>query len=67
VTVNEFIGKIQYEGGIISALEYGLTYEDLDDQNTELARAWKDLERIWDDEFQPAVHAVEDLIPDEAW
>jgi hypothetical protein len=66
MTEVDFVGKIGYEGGIISALEYGLEADDLQDQDSDLAKAWADLEKKWE-KLQPALRAVEDLIPDDDW
>jgi len=39
VTTNEFIAAVAREGGVVSALNSGLKAVDLDDQNSELAKA----------------------------
>lgn len=40
----ETIDKIEYEGGVIDALEYGVKEDDFD--NPELKSAWKELSEI---------------------
>lgn len=60
----DVVGKIEWEGGIHGALVYGLTHEDIDEEALpELRAAWKKLEEAWRDYFQPAVDAVELLLP----
>lgn len=66
MTEEEFVGKIGYEGGIISALEYGLKADDLGDLGSPLAHAWGELQMAWT-KLQPKVRAVEALIPDDEW
>jgi hypothetical protein len=36
-------GKIEWEGGIFEALDYGIKTEDMPEGDTELAEAWRDL------------------------
>lgn len=62
----EFIAKISWEGGVMSALEYGLKWTDLEDQSTELAQRWRRLQDAYSN-FRPAIEQVEAVIPDESW
>jgi hypothetical protein len=62
MTPEEFADKVEWEGDVIEALEYGLTAEDLVDGP--LKTAWGRLEEAWKD-FKPALDAVEELL-DEA-
>ena len=66
MTEDKFIGKIHWEGGVLDALEYGLHVQDLDDQTTEFAAHWRELETIWRDQFEPAMTKVERYIYDTA-
>ena len=66
MTEEEFINKIIWEGGVMSALEYGLKQDDLAEPNTPLGHAWGELFMAWR-ALDPKVKAVEDLIPDDAW
>jgi len=63
LTEAEFVAKIDYAGGIIEALGYGLSADDLEDQESDLAQTWRDLERQYAD-FEVFVHAVEYAIDD---
>lgn len=45
MTEKDFAAKIEWEGGIPDALEYGLKSEDC--EPGELRNAWKDLEDRW--------------------
>jgi len=58
----DFISTVTWEGGVLGALEYGLTADKLEDQNSDLANAWRKLERIYAAQFQPALSAAEDII-----
>jgi len=62
----DFIGKVAWEGGIVGALEYGLTASDLQDPDSQLAKAWRRMEGAWA-KFENRRDRVQDLIPDEAW
>ena len=48
-TDEEFADKVDYEGGVFSALQYGLRASDLEDQDGDLAVRWKKLEAWWAD------------------
>jgi len=66
MTEQEFARKVEGEGGIIGALEYGLRASELADQESQLAKRWHHLEKGWA-KLQPRVANVEELLPDEAW
>ena len=66
MTEEQFINKIIWEGGVMSALEYGLRQDHLEEPNTPLGHAWGELLMAWR-EIDPKVRAVEALIPDDAW
>jgi len=65
MNTEEFAGKVEWEGGIEEALQYGLRSTDIDD-NPELEAAWAEMEKVWA-EWQVYVRAVEELLPDTAW
>jgi hypothetical protein len=47
MTEDEFLGKVEWEGGVLDALEYGLRASMLKDQNSKLASRWRALEAEW--------------------
>lgn len=53
--------KIEYEGGIMEALEYGLTCADMPEGDDELIQAWGKLATVYH-ELQPLAAAVEKLL-----
>lgn len=57
----EFAERVDYEGGAIAALEYGMTTSDLDNQDSNLATAWRRLEAAWE-QFEPYLREAEDLV-----
>ena len=66
MTPQDFAGKIEWEGGITGALDYGLKSTRLDPDDpasTPLREAWAVLEAAWN-EIQPAMRAVEDILED---
>jgi len=40
MTPEEFLDKVEWEGGIAQAVEYGLTSAHLDDPDSDFGRAW---------------------------
>ena len=60
---DEFLGKVEWEGGVLDALEYGLKAEHLKDQNRTLFIQWRLLEKAWKS-FQPTLGAVEQYFED---
>lgn len=45
----DFAGKVQWEGGVVDALDYGLKHTDLDiGEDDELRQVWQELEQQWD-------------------
>lgn len=46
MTPEDFLGKVEWEGGIDEALDYGLRASDLDGSDPELSEAWATLERL---------------------
>lgn len=66
MTSYEFSTKIEWEGGIVAALEYGLKSTDLDVPDgdplgDDLRRAWSQLETKWD-AMKDDITAVSELL-----
>lgn len=59
MTESDFAAKIEWEGGIVDALEYGLKYSDC--EPGELRNAWEKLEVKWAT-IQDEINAVEDIL-----
>lgn len=53
--------KVEWEGGLAEALEYGITAADMPD--AELKTAWRAMENAYK-KFTKAADAVQDLLPD---
>lgn len=63
--VDSFAAKVDWEGGVIDALDYGLKADDLDpadERSKPLREAWAEMERIYREAFAPAVSKVRDLL-----
>jgi hypothetical protein len=64
VTPDELLCKIEWEGGIFEALDYGCAREALDTDDPNLARLWGELTTKWlelaplSEQFQRALQAV---------
>lgn len=65
MTDEEFANKVDYEGGIFSALEYGLSAEDIKDKEGALYTSWLELEAKYL-ELKPLCTRVQDNL-DRAW
>lgn len=48
MTPSEFIDKVECEGGILEALDYGLRAKDMDDSDPSFKAAWQRLETKFD-------------------
>lgn len=57
--------KIEWEGGVFEALDYGLNASDMPEGDQELMNAWSDLEVAWN-AMQPLIIRVDMLIYGEA-
>lgn len=57
----EVAEKVGWEGGIIDAVEYGLTVDDMPEGDTELREAWNALLTAWRG-LIPLEEAVERLL-----
>jgi hypothetical protein len=56
-------GKIEWEGGILEALDYGIKTGDMPEGDEELAEAWAKLEASFR-QTSALAEAVEDLLPE---
>lgn len=56
--------KIEWEGGIMEALDYGIKTEDMPEGDTELAEAWEKLRTAWK-ALEPLTTAVSKLLGDD--
>lgn len=70
MTRGNFASKIEWEGGIFEALDYGLKHTDLsadDPDAAALRAAWAELEAAYD-ALRPLVRKIDDLLeePDHA-
>lgn len=54
----EFASRVDWEGGVLGALLYGLRSEDLSNADPALRTAWQSLEVAWDS-FQPWLAKVQ--------
>lgn len=60
----EVAAKIDWEGGFFEAVfGYGITLEDLPEDDPELREAWQEMMAAWS-YFGPKMMAVEALLPD---
>jgi len=64
-SVDEFAGKVDWEGGVTDALEYGLSEQFLnrdDPACRELHDLWAEARRVFRDEFDPLVSRINELL-----
>lgn len=64
MSAKDFAAKVEWEGGILEALDYGLKHTDLDPQDEEAAElraAWKELEEKFEP-VKPIVNRLERLL-----
>jgi hypothetical protein len=59
MTAKDLADKVHWEGGIVSALEYGIRSEEINDP--ELASLWRRLEGLYD-QLRPSIVATERLL-----
>lgn len=66
MTKEEFATKVDWEGGIQDALDYGLHATDLDDvpENSELRRLWAALELNHKHIVRPLMEEIQELLPE---
>ena len=59
MTAEDLANKVHWEGGIVSALEYGIRSDEIDDP--ELAALWRRLETLYD-QMRPSIVATDGLL-----
>ena len=57
-------GKIEWEGGLMEALDYGIKASDMPEGDEEMTAAWTALETAFK-AIRPLAQAVENLLPEE--
>ena len=60
---DDLAGKIEWEGGVIESLDYGITTDMMPEGDAELTEAWGKLEAAWK-QLSPLADAVEKLLED---
>lgn len=60
MTEDQFAAKVDWEGGIAGALEYGMPSDDLPEG--QLKAAWKRLESVYEEHYRPAERAVQEAL-----
>lgn len=66
MTAKRFAAKVEWEGGILDALDYGLKHTDLDPDDADsadLRAAWKELEEKYAS-IAPTVSRLEAILED---
>jgi hypothetical protein len=56
MTVRRLAQKVQWEGGVLDALQYGIRADEIDDPD--VSEAWRKLESLWA-ELESAAYAME--------
>lgn len=67
MTARHFAEKVQWEGGIVEALDYGLTPDHIDPNDpagSELRRLWTELHTLWRTQMAPLVERIDSIIDD---
>jgi hypothetical protein len=64
MTPAEFAAKVDWEGGTIGALDYGLRADALDpgdEASKALRDAWAALQEVYVEQYEPAAQRVDDI------
>ena len=61
LTPDEFASKVEWEGGVIDALEYGLRETEMDGSDPAFQTAWAALREQWD-VIRPYIDKVEQIL-----
>lgn len=61
MTPEEFAAKVEWEGGVTEALEYGLRENEMDDSDPAFQTAWAVLREQWDI-VRPHIDKVEQIL-----
>ena len=56
--------KVEWEGGILGALDYGITADEMPEGDTELAKAWAEMASAYA-QLEACMKPVEALLPDD--
>ena len=59
MTAKDLADKVHWEGGIVSALEYGIRSDEIDDP--ELAALWRHMEGLYD-QLRPSITVTNRLL-----
>ena len=59
MTAKDLADRVQWEGGIVSALEYGIRSDEIGDP--ELAALWRRMEQLYD-QLRPSIGAADRLL-----
>lgn len=62
MTAQELAEKFEWEGGVIGGLEYGLSPDDLNDNDPELKQIFEELYAKWI-ELEPLVEKLYEHLP----
>ena len=60
---DDLAAKIEWEGGILEALDYGIKIADMPEGDTELIEAWTKLQRSFET-TRALVDALNELLPE---
>ncbi len=60
----EFVAKVDWEGGVVDALEYGMRSTDLGPDEYRLADAWLRVEHAWREHMLPAINGYRKVVHD---
>lgn len=63
-TREDFAAKVEWEGGVFEALDYGLTISDVPDDDTELKEVWGQLETLYK-QIAPLIDKVDGFFESE--
>jgi len=58
-----FAGKVDWEGGVYAALEYGLSADELPEGHPELEALWREMENKYD-ELEELIAKVNGWLPE---
>lgn len=59
MTAQELAHKVHWEGGVVSALEYGIRSHEIDDP--ELAALWRRMEELYD-QLRPSIATADRML-----
>jgi hypothetical protein len=59
----DLLAKIEWEGGVVEAYDYGIGHEEMPEGDTELTELWKQLEEA-QEKVEPIARKIEKLLDD---